>query len=72
MEPDEAPRGFVSDGDASLPLGSSQGGALMHLYSEVGIHRGHIEVCRDILLSGVVATVIDAAIPQPDSRYPIE
>jgi hypothetical protein len=71
FEPYEAPRGSVSDRDASLPLGSTQGGALVHLYSELAIHRGHIEICRDLVMSGVVATVKDPAVPQPDSRYRI-
>jgi hypothetical protein len=44
----------------------------MHLYSELAIHRGHIEVCRDLVMSGVVATVADPAVPQPDSRYRVD
>ena len=72
FEPYEAPRGSVNDSDASLPLGSTQGGALMHLYSELAIHRGHIEICRDLVMSGVVATVVDPAVPQPDSRYRVD
>ena len=72
IEPYEPPRGRVNKNDASLPLGASQGGALVHIYSELAIHRGHIEICRELLLSPEVATVIDPAIPQPDSRYPVE
>ncbi|HLM18757.1 MAG TPA: DUF664 domain-containing protein [Acidimicrobiia bacterium] len=72
MSPYEAPRGVVSDTDACLPLGSSQGGALVHIYSELAIHRGHMEICRDILLSRVVATVTDPAVHQSDSRYSVE
>ena len=70
MEPGAEPRGAPLDADdASLPLGSSQGGALVHLYSELAIHRGHMEVCRDLLLSLTVPTVVGVAAPQPDSRY---
>jgi len=72
MSPYEAPRGVVSDGDASLPLGSSQGGALVHVYSELAIHRGHMEICRDLLLSRAVATITDPAVHQSDSRYSAE
>ena len=70
IEPAAAPRGApLHEDDASLPLGSTQGGALLHLYSELAIHRGHMEVCRDLLLSSTVPTVVGVATPQPDSRY---
>jgi hypothetical protein len=73
IEPGAAPRGALTDeSDALLPLGSSQGGALMHLYSELAIHRGHMEICRDILMSSKVPTLAGAATPQPDSRYRID
>jgi hypothetical protein len=70
LDPYQPPRGLVDPDDASLPIGSSQGGALMHLYSELAIHRGHMEVCRDLLVSGAVATTSAPALEQPDSRYP--
>jgi len=72
ISPYEAPRGVVSESDASLPLGSSQGGALVHVYSELAIHRGHMEICRDILLSCTVAMATDLAVHQSDSRYPVD
>jgi len=72
MSPYDAPRGVVSESDASLPLGSTQGGALVHVYSELAIHRGHMEICRDILLSRSVATVSDPAVHQSDSRSSVE
>jgi hypothetical protein len=29
-----------------LPLGRTQGGALIHIYSELAQHRGQMEICR--------------------------
>jgi hypothetical protein len=69
FQPDAAPHGRVDDEDARLPIGASQGGALLHLYSELAIHRGHVEICRDILVSGAVATCDGAAATRPDGRY---
>ena len=36
------------------------------------IHRGHMEICRDILLSRAMVTVTDPAVHQSDSRYSVE
>ena len=45
------PRGYVDPEDADLPLGRTQGGALIHLYEELAQHRGQMEVTRDVLLA---------------------
>ena len=67
---DEPPRRpLTDDQDARLPLGATQGGALVHVYSELAIHRGHMEICRDIVVSGRVPSASDRATAQPDSRY---
>jgi hypothetical protein len=77
FEPAAPPRGvpnpaFVPGGksDADLPLGRTQGGALIHLYSELAQHRGQMESSRDVLLApwGRLTREPNAA-PQPDNRY---
>jgi hypothetical protein len=70
-DPSAAPRGDVADpADAELPLGRTQGGALMHLYSELAQHRGQAELTRDVLLAPWAELATNAyATPQPDSRY---
>jgi hypothetical protein len=42
---------FVPDGesDADLPLGRTQGGALLHILQELVQHYGHMEITRDLL-----------------------
>jgi hypothetical protein len=45
-----APRGPVEPDDAELPLGRTQGGVLLHIYTELAQHRGQMEITRDILL----------------------
>jgi hypothetical protein len=45
------PRGTPRPGDANLPIGRTQGGALMHIYEELAQHRGQLEVTRDVLLA---------------------
>ena len=35
--------------DADLPLGLTQGGALIHVYEELAQHRGQMEASRDVL-----------------------
>lgn len=47
------PRGTddLDPDDADLPLGRTQGGALIHIYEELAQHRGQMEVTRDILLT---------------------
>jgi hypothetical protein len=68
--PYDPPRGPLADAaDTELPLGATQGGALVHLYSELAIHRGHIEICRDIVLSRRVPSATQRPAAQPDSRY---
>jgi hypothetical protein len=70
-EPLAPPRGDLADpADAELPIGRTQAGALMHLYSELAQHRGQAEVTRDVLLAPW-AELANAAhpTPQPDSRY---
>lgn len=77
FDPAAPPRGvpnpsFVPGGqsDADLPLGRTQGGVLIHIYSELAQHRGQMESCRDVLLApwGLITRQPNAA-PQPDNRY---
>jgi Protein of unknown function (DUF664) len=49
FDPPAGPRGEVKPGDADLPLGRTQGGALFHIYEELAQHRGQLEITRDIL-----------------------
>lgn len=51
VDPFAPPRGTLRSGDADLPLGRTQGGALMHVYEELAQHRGHMEITRDLLLA---------------------
>jgi hypothetical protein len=51
LEPFAPPRGAVAPEDADLPLGRTQGGALVHIYEELAQHRGQMEGCRDVLLA---------------------
>ena len=51
LDPSAPPRGAVDAEDAELPLGRTQGGALIHLYEELAQHRGQMEGCRDVLLA---------------------
>ncbi|HEY7137191.1 MAG TPA: DinB family protein [Acidimicrobiia bacterium] len=37
--------------DAELPIGRTQGGALIHVYEELQQHRGQMEITRDVLLA---------------------
>jgi len=43
--------GTVNVEDAELPIGRSQGGALVHVYEELQQHRGQMEITRDVLLA---------------------
>ncbi len=52
LDPSAPPRGSVAAQDASLPLGRTQGGALLHVYEELAQHRGQMELTRDILRAG--------------------
>jgi Protein of unknown function (DUF664) len=49
LEPFGPPRGEPPAGDSTLPLGRTQGGALLHLYEELAQHRGQMEITRDLL-----------------------
>ncbi|HXW34710.1 MAG TPA: DinB family protein [Acidimicrobiales bacterium] len=51
LEPSAPPRGTARPGDARLPIGATQGGALVHIYEELAQHRGQMEVTRDVLLA---------------------
>ena len=49
VDPPAAPRGAVEPEDAELPLGRTQGGALLHVLEELAQHRGQLELTRDVL-----------------------
>ena len=49
LDPSAAPRGTLKAEDTCLPLGRTQGGALVHIYEELAQHRGQMEVTRDVL-----------------------
>lgn len=49
LDPSAPPRGTPEPEDAHLPLGRTQGGALIHIYEELAQHRGQMETCRDVL-----------------------
>lgn len=49
VEPAAPPRRPPPPDDATLPLGRTQGGALLHLYEELAQHHGQLEVSRDVL-----------------------
>jgi tRNA (adenine37-N6)-methyltransferase len=51
LDPFAGPRGNVEPEDAALPLGRTQGGALLHIYEELAQHRGQMELSRDVLLA---------------------
>jgi Protein of unknown function (DUF664) len=53
LEPFGPPRGQPRPGTSTLPLGRTQGGALLHIYEELAQHRGQMEITRDILRSSV-------------------
>jgi hypothetical protein len=44
-------RGDVRPDDRVIPIGRTQGGALIHVYEELSQHLGQMEISRDILLS---------------------
>jgi tRNA (adenine37-N6)-methyltransferase len=52
LDPFAPPRGNVGPKDAALPIGRTQGGALIHIYEELAQHRGQMEGCRDVLVAG--------------------
>lgn len=49
LDPWAPPRGRPQPGDVDLPLGRTQGGALVHIYEELAQHRGQMEVTRDLV-----------------------
>src|SRR5690348_11610515 len=49
LEPFGPPRGQPRPGTSTLPLGRTQGGALLHIYEELAQHRGQMEITRDLL-----------------------
>ncbi len=49
LQPSAPPRGTPRPDDARLPLGRTQGGALIHIYEELAQHRGQMEITRDVL-----------------------
>ena len=51
LDPSAPPRGTegLDPQDTELPLGRTQGGALIHLYEELAQHHGQMEITRDIL-----------------------
>jgi hypothetical protein len=49
LDPFAAPRGQPRVEDITLPLGRTQGGALLHIYEELAQHRGQMEITRDLL-----------------------
>jgi Protein of unknown function (DUF664) len=52
LDPLAPPRGTDDlGGDAALPVGRTQGGALVHIYEELAQHRGQMEGLRDVLLA---------------------
>lgn len=49
LDPLAPPRGAPERDDSELPLGRTQGGALVHVYGELAQHRGQMEVIGDVL-----------------------
>jgi hypothetical protein len=51
VESKAPPRGEMSAKNKQVPSGSSQGGALFHMYEELAQHRGQMEISRDVILA---------------------
>jgi hypothetical protein len=50
LEPYALPRGHPKhQEDAGLPMHTTQGGALIHLYEDLARHRGQMEITRDMV-----------------------
>ena len=45
-------RGDPSEEYRGTPIGETAGGALMHVFEELAQHHGHLDVTRDLVLSG--------------------
>ncbi len=45
-------RGDPSEEYRGTPIGDTAGGALMHVFEELAQHHGHLELTRDLVLSG--------------------
>ena len=45
-------RGDPSEEYRGTPIGDSAGGALMHVFEELAQHHGHLDVTRDLVVSG--------------------
>jgi hypothetical protein len=52
LEPLAAPRGIPDPGDLETPMGTTQGGVLLHIFEELLQHLGQMEISRDILVAG--------------------
>jgi len=50
--PSAPPHGPLAPEDAALPLGRTQGGALLHIFQELARHRGQMDVTQDLLRAG--------------------
>ena len=52
LEPGAPPPNPPDDeDDAALPIGRTQGGALVHIFEELAQHRGQMEGFRDVILA---------------------
>jgi len=45
-------RGDAGPDYRDTPIGATAGGALMHVFEELAQHHGHLEITRDLVLSG--------------------
>ena len=52
IEPDAPLRGDPSAEYQGTPIGETAAGALMHVFEELAQHHGHLDVTRDLVLSG--------------------
>jgi len=63
LDPFAPPRRPPNPEDLDLPIGRTQGGALMHVYEELAQHRGQMEGCRDVLRAPWAQLVQAAEMP---------
>ena len=52
IDPAAPLRGDPSEEYRRTPIGETAGGALMHVFEELAQHHGHLDVTRDLVLSG--------------------